>query len=185
MAMNILETWGLGISMATCFSSTRQSKHSPGCVCAPAVYRHLRAELRDSSGAARRSRLCLPPPAFYSNKPWDNDMQKSSAPAMLILHIREALQRGCMWAEPYGRWQLLPGWHSGAAATPDASHSLTLCSSTEFPAEFEVLSPSHIPGGRIRQRHSAGSYSGEATLLWRLGSARVCSGLIPAGIAQG
>lgn len=171
--------------MATCFSSTLQSKHSPGCVCAPAVYRHLRAELRDSSGAARRSRLCLPPPAFYSNKPWDNDMQKSSAPAMLILHIREALQRGCMWAEPYGRWQLLPGWHSGAAATPDASHSLTLCSSTEFPAEFEVLSPSHIPGGRIRQRHSAGSYSGEATLLWRLGSARVCSGLIPAGIAQG
>lgn len=73
-------------------------------------------------------------------------MQKSSAPAMLILHIREALQRGCMWAEPYGRWQLLPGWHSGAAAAPDASHSLTLRSSTEFPAEFEVLSPSTHPG---------------------------------------
>lgn len=53
--------WGLGISMATCLSSTRQSKHSPGCVCAPAVCRHLRAELRDCAGSAPRSRLCLPP----------------------------------------------------------------------------------------------------------------------------
>lgn len=25
---------------------------------------------------------------------------------MLILHIQKSLQRGCMWAEPYGRWQL-------------------------------------------------------------------------------
>lgn len=132
--------------MATCFSGARQSKHSPGCVCAPAVYRHLRAELRDSAGAARRSRLCLPPPAFDSNQPWDNDMQESCAPAMLILHIREAPRRGCMWAEPYGRWQLLPGWHSRAAAAPDASHSLTLRSSTEFPAELEVPSPSTHPG---------------------------------------
>lgn len=33
-------------------------------------------------------------------------MQKSCATAMLILHVQKSLQRGCMWAEPYGRWQL-------------------------------------------------------------------------------
>lgn len=91
-------------------------------------------------------------------------MQESSAPEVLILHIREALQRGCMWAEPYGRWQLLPGWHSGAAAAPDASHSLTLCSSAEFPAGFEVLSPSAHPRREDppAARRGAGRYFGRS-----------------------
>lgn len=103
-------------------------------------------------------------------------MQESSAPEVLILHIREALQRGCMWAEPYGRWQLLPAWHSGAAAAPDASHRLTLCSSAEFPAGFEVLSPSAHPGRE----------DPPAARRWEVFREKpLCSGLVPAGIAQG